>query len=164
MSFKQMIDSNLWYRDTEIILGGVKFTLNTDFWDNLIGNSVYEQVLLKAFNTHKDVSLLEDEKKSKLLLEVLKKHKCSEILKIIKDGFEPAKIDKKDISQFSDFRDAYYTVPYMLQNCGLKDVDYSKMGYMLRAEKRKDVADKKYGEIHMKTAAQLGLCRFERCL
>lgn len=63
-------------------------------------------------------------------------------MKIIKEGFEPAKIAKKDISQFSDFKDAYYTVPYMLKNCGLKDVDYSKMGYMLRDEKRKDVADK----------------------
>ena len=51
----------------------------------------------------------------------------------------------------------------MLQNCGLKDVDYSQMGYMLRDEKRKDIADKKYGENHMKTAAQLGLCRFEKC-
>lgn len=106
---------------------------------------------------------MEDEKKSALLLEVLKKYKCSDILKIIKEGFEPAKIAKKDISQFSDFKDAYYTVPYMLKNCGLKDVDYSKMGYMLRDEKRKDVADKKYGENHMKTAAQLGLCRFEKC-
>lgn len=118
---------------------------------------------MKVFYTHKDVSLLEDEKKSALLLEVLKKYKCSDILKIIKEGFEPAKIAKKDISQFSDFKDAYYTVPYMLKNCGLKDVDYSKMGYMLRDEKRKDVADKKYGENHMKTAAQLGLCRFEKC-
>jgi hypothetical protein len=45
----------------------------------------------------------------------------------------------------------------------MTDVDYSKMGYMLRDEKRKDVADKKYGENHMKTAAQLGLCRFEKC-
>jgi len=34
---------------------------------------------------------------------------------------------------------------------------------MLRNNKRKDIADKKYGENHMKTAAQLGLCRFDRC-
>ena len=163
MSFKQMIDSKLWYRDTEITLEGVKYTLNSEFWDNLIGNSANERALLKVFYTHTDTSLLEDEKKSALLLEVLKRHKCSEILKIIEDGFEPAEVDKKDISQFSDFKDAYYTVPYMLQNCGINDVDYSKMGYMLRDEKRKDVADKKYGENHMKTAAQLGLCRFEKC-
>ena len=158
-----MIDPNLWYRDTEITLEGVKYTLNSDFWNNLINNLANERALLKVFYTHTDASLLEDEKKSTLLLEVLKKHKCSDILKIIEDGFEPAKVDMKDISQFSDFKDAYYTVPFKLQNCGIKDVDYSKMGYMLRNEKRKEVADKKYGENHMKTAAQLGLCRFEKC-
>lgn len=163
MSFKQMIDSNLWYRDTEITLNEVKYTMNSEFWNNLIGNVANERALLKAFYTHADVSLIEDDTKSALLLEVLKKHKCSDILKIIEDDFTPAEVDKKDISQFSDFKDAYYTVPYMLQNCGIKDVDYSKMGYMLRDEKRKDVADKKYGENHMKTAAQLGLCHFEKC-
>ena len=36
-----------------------------------------------------------------------------------------------------------------------------KMGYMMRDEKRNDVADKKYGENHMKTSAQLGLCQFK---
>ena len=163
LSFKQMIDSTLWHRDTEIMLEGEKYTLNSDFWTNLVDNKVNERALLKAFYTHTDASLLEDESKSALLLEVLKKHKCSEILKIIADGFEPAEVDKKDISQFSDFKDAYYTIPFMLQNCGIKDVDYSKMGYMLREEKRKEIADKKYGENHMKTAAQLGLCRFEKC-
>lgn len=163
LSFKQMIDSNLWYRDTEITMEGIKYTMDNEFWSNLIGNDAYERALLKAFYTHVDASLINDEKKSEFLLEVLKKYKCSEILKIIEDGFVPAEVDKKDISQFSDFKDAYYTVPYMLQNCGMTDVDYSKMGYMLRDEKRKDIADKKYGENHMKTAAQLGLCRFEKC-
>ena len=163
MSFKQMIDSKLWYRDTEITMDEVKYTMNSDFWSNLLGNAAYERALLKAFYTHADASLINDEEKSKLLLDILKRYKCKEILKIIEDGFIPAEVDKKDISQFSDFKDAYYTVPFMLHNCGMTDVDYSKMGYMLRSEKRKDVADKKYGENHMKTAAQLGLCRFEKC-
>ena len=162
MSFKQMIDSNLWYRDTEVTLEGKKYILNSEFWDNLIGNSANERALLKVFYTHIDSNLLEDENKSALLIEVLKKYKCSEMLRIIEDDFKPTKVDKKDISQFSDFRDAYYTVPYLLQNCGSKDVDYSKMGFLLRETKRKEVADKKYGENHMKTAAQLGLCRFEK--
>lgn len=163
MSFKNMIDSNLWYRDAEIMLEGVKYTMNNDFWNNLIGNPINERVLLKAFYTHADVSLIEDESKSELLLNVLKKYKCSDILEIIKDGFVPTEVDKKDISQFSDFKDAYYTVPFILKNCGITDVDYLKMGYMLRDNTRKDIADKKYGENHIKTAAQLGLCRFERC-
>ena len=37
------------------------------------------------------------------------------------------------------------------------------MGYMLRSEKRKEVADKKYGENHIKTAASMGLCSFSKC-
>ena len=163
MSFKNMVDSNLWYRDTEIVLEGVKYTMNNDFWNNITDNPNNERVLLKAFYTHSNASLIEDESKSELLLKVLKKYKCSDILEIIKDGFVPAEVDKKDISQFSDFKDAYYKVPYMLKNCGIKDVDYSRMGYMLRDNTRKDVADKKYGENHIKTAAQLGLCRFEKC-
>ena len=35
---------------------------------------------------------------------------------------------------------------------------------MLRVEKRKEVADKKYGENHIKTAAQMGLCSFRNCM
>lgn len=163
MSFKQMIDPSLWYRDTEINLYGEKHTMDSAFWNNIIGNPTNEHVLLKAFYTHADDSLIEDNTKAELLVEVLKKYKCSDILKIIADGFVSAEIDKKDISQFSDFKDAYFTVPYLLQNCGITDVDYSKMGYMMREDKRNDIADKKYGENHMKTAAQLGLCSFKKC-
>lgn len=163
MSFKQLIDPVLWYRDTEIILDGERCVMDTDFWNNIIGNNHNERVLLKAFYTHADDSLLEIEEKSALLIKTLLKYKCSEILEIIRDGFVPNKIDKKDISQFSDFKDAYYTVPYILKNCGITDVDYSRMGYMMRDEKRNDVADKKYGENHMKTSAQLGLCQFRKC-
>ena len=163
MSFKQMIDSCLWYRDTEIIMEGEKYIMNSEYWNNLLGNIDNEKALLKAYYSHVDDSIINDEVKSGLLVEVLKKYKCSDILKIIEDGFVPFDVDKKDISQFSDFKDAYYTVPFKLQNCGITDVDYLQMGYMLRSEKRKDIADKKYGENHIKTAAQLGLCRFEKC-
>lgn len=163
MSFKQMIDSNLWYRDTEIIMEGEKIVMNSEFWNNLLGNAANEKALLKAYYSHVDDSIINDEEKSGFLLEVLKKYKCRDILKIIEDEFAPFDVDKKDISQFSDFKDAYLTVPLKLQNCGITDVDYQQMGYMLRSERRKDVADKKYGENHIKTAAQLGLCRFEKC-
>ncbi len=163
MSFKQMIDPTLWYRDTEIIFKENKYVMDSEFWMNLVGNSINERVLLKAYYTHADASLLEDETKSLLLIETLKKYKCSEILEIIRDGFVPSEVEKKDITQFSDFRDAYYTVPYMLQYSKIPDIDYSKMGFLLRDTRRKEGADKKYGENHMKTAFQLGLCRFEKC-
>lgn len=163
MSFKQMINPILWYRDTEIIIDGVKHTMNNDFWSNIIGNTINERVLLKAFYTHADESLIEMEERSAVLLKTLQKYSCDDILKIISDGFIPNKIDKKDISQFSDFKDAYYRVPFVLKNCGQTDVDYSQMGYMMGGEKRNDVANKKYGENHVKTSAQLGLCHFYRC-
>ena len=160
LSFREMIDPDLWYRDTEIVLNGTKYVMDSSFWDNILGNTINEHVLLKAYYTHADDSLIEDPEKCKVLLEVLKKTRCSEILGIISDGFKPYHYEKKDITQFSDFKDAYYMVPYLLANCGCKDVGYEKMGYMLRQDKRNAVADKKYGENHMKTAAQLGLCKF----
>lgn len=163
LSFKQMIDSRLWYRDTKIIFKGKEYVMNEDFWNNVIGNPAKENALLKAYYTHADDDLINDNNKSELLLKVLQRHSCAEILELIKEESVLFKIDKKDIPQFSDFKDAYYNVPFRLANCGLKDVDYLRMGYMLRVEKRKDVADKKYGENHIKTAALMGLCNFVKC-
>lgn len=163
LSFKKMIDPSLWHRDTVIYMNDKKYTMDSEFWNNILGNPINEHVLLKAFYTHSEPSILENVDKSNTLISVLKSYKCKDILEIIREGFAPFPIDKKDISQFSDFKDAYYSVPYMLLNSGCTDVDYSQMGYLLRIEKRKDVADKKYGENHMKTAAQLGLCTFAKC-
>ena len=158
-----MINPMLWHRDVEIMMEGNKYVMDSDFWANVVGNPTNEKVLLKAFYTHAEEGMLDNKEKSESLMAVLKQYKCSEILRIIEDGFTPYEIDKKDISQFSDFKDAYYFVPMKLKGCGIKNVDYSKMGYLLQKEKRKDVADKKYGENHMKTCAQLGLCHFEKC-
>lgn len=163
LSFKQMIDKKLWYRDTQITLRGKEYIMNEDFWNNLLGNQENELALLKAYYTHVDDDLIVNQTKCTLLLEVLQRHSCAEILSLIKEGDDLFEIDKKDIPQFSDFKDAYYKVPYMLANCGTKDVGYNEMGYMLRNENRKEVADKKYGENHIKTAALMGLCSFKKC-
>lgn len=163
LSFKQMIDPSLWYRDTKILMKGKEYIMNDEFWNNLLRNQDNENALLKAYYTHADEDLITDQNKCELLLKVLQRHSCAEILDLIKDESVMFDIDKKDIPQFSDFNDAYYKVPFVLANCGLQDVDYLKMGYMLRSEKRKEVADKKYGENHIKTAAQMGLCSFAKC-
>lgn len=163
MSFKQMIDPSLWYRDTRITMKGTDYVMDQKFWDNLFDSSVHEDVLLKAFYTHSDDSLLTDMDKCKMLVNVLMKHSCADIIELIKEDDELFEIDKKDIPQFSDFKDAYFSVPFNLANCGMKDVGYLQMGYMLRNEKRKEVADKKYGENHIKTAAAMGLCSFYKC-
>lgn len=163
LSFKKMIDPALWERDIEIDMDGVKYVMNEEFWSTVLGDKEKERVLLKAFYTHIDDSLIEKPEKSNLLMKVLKKYSCQEIIDLIRIDFKAFIVDKKDISQFSDFKDVYYTVPYKLANCGQKDIDYAQMGYMLRTECRKEVADKKYGENHIKTAAQMGLCSFQKC-
>ena len=163
LSFKQMIDPQLWYRDTKIKLKGKEYIMNEDFWHNLLGNPDNELALLKAYYTHIDNDLITNQTKCELLLKVLQRHSCAEIVNLIKEENVLFKIDKKDVPQFSDFKDAYYQVPYLLANCGIKDVDYNKMGYMLRSKTRKEVADKKYGENHIKTAAQMGLCSLVKC-
>lgn len=163
LSFKPLIDPNLWYRPTKIIVQNIDIIFDNIFWGNVIGNKMHETALLKAFYTHADDTLINDENKCDILLSVLDKYTCKEILEIIRTEASLFSIDKKDIPQFSSFKDAYYNVPFILANCGLQNIGYDRMGYMLRNDKRKKIADKKYGENHMKTAAQMGLCSFNKC-
>lgn len=163
LSFKQMKDPKLWYRDTKIMLRGKEYIMNEEYWNNLLGNSDNELALLKAYYTHTDDDIITNQTKCELLLKVLKNHTCTEIINLIKEEDLLFKIEKKDIPQFSDFKDAYFKVPFLLAHCGEEDVDYNQMGYMLRSGSRKEVADRKYGENHIKTAAQMGLCNFVRC-
>ena len=163
MSFKQMIDPSLWYRPTSIVLKGKEYIMNDDFWSTVLGDTIKEHALLKAFYTHADDTLLSDETKASLLLQVLGKYSCKEIMALISEEDQLFVIDKKDIPQFSDFEDAYYAVPKKLVNCGDRNIDYERMGYMLDGALKKGVANKKYGENHIKTAASMGLCSFSRC-
>ena len=67
--------------------------MNNDFWNNIIGNTTNEHILLKAFFTHADESLLEMEDRAAILLKTLQKYSCKDCLNIISDGFVPNKID-----------------------------------------------------------------------
>lgn len=91
------------------------------------------------------------------IIKALLKYSPREIIEIVKPVFRPFVIQKKDVPQFSDLLTTF-RIPSILKNCGLNGVGYEQMGYMLRNEKRKAVADMKYGENHMKTAEQMGLC------
>lgn len=83
---------------------------------------------------------------------------CQEIIKIIKDKGGDFGILPGDVPQFSSFNDCVYKVPILVRDCGLEDLTYTRLGFMLRTKPRKDGADMKYGENHSKTAAQMGLC------
>ncbi len=88
----------------------------------------------------------------------ISKYTITEILHVILENYVPFVIDKSDIPQFSDFNACVNSVPRILLYSGVDGISYQQMGYMLRQNRRSVVADKKYGENHMKTAALMGLC------
>lgn len=98
-----------------------------------------------------------------LLLSILSKFSCVEIIEILKQNFHPYVLEAKDIPQFSNFETCYYRVPHDLEASGLESVSFDKMGFFLRDNgPRKEGADKKYGENQAKTSAMLGLCTVSR--
>jgi len=83
---------------------------------------------------------------------------CVEIVHIIQSVGIHYKISYGDVPQFSCLDDCYYKVPLLVKDCGIEDLSYSQLGFMLRTQPRKESADMKYGENQSKTAAQMGLC------
>lgn len=117
--------------------------------------------IIRRVEMHKYYKYAEDDIKTAGRLTVLlSTYPTADILEIIEKDFTPFAIEKKDVPQFSDI-DNVCKVPYLLCNCGLSSVDYAQMGYMLRNDRRGLVADRKYGENHLKTACQMGLCSIE---
>ena len=120
-----------------------------------------EKILIRAFYSQ-SLDLDSNVNKGELVLHTLLKFSCNSILNLILENFNYFSIEKKDIPQFSDINDCFDKVPFLLENCGIDGVDYRQMGYLLRTEPRKEGADKKYGENHMKTAALMGLCSIKK--
>ncbi|MBQ0143133.1 MAG: hypothetical protein KBT06_10150 [Prevotellaceae bacterium] len=96
-----------------------------------------------------------------IILRLLLKTKCRDIIGIIKQDFDSFKINKSDICQFSSFDDCYYRVIDLIIRSGIEGVSWERMGFMLRSKPRTTVADTKYGENHGKTAVMMGLCRMD---
>ena len=67
-------------------------------------------------------------------------------------------IDSTDMPQLSDFNAAFYDVVYKLKNAGDKGFRYVDIGILLQNDgvKRKDMANRKYGENHAKASEYLG--------
>lgn len=62
-----------------------------------------------------------------------------------------------DIPQFSSLDDCWNVIDKLVRS-GLDGVNYKKIGFFLRAYPKKEMADQKYGENHIKCAALMGLC------
>lgn len=83
---------------------------------------------------------------------------CEEIIRVIKNIGLIFEISHGDVPQFSSLEDCVYKVPPLVKDCGIENLTFTQLGFMLRTKPRKDSADMKYGENQSKTAAQMGLC------
>lgn len=83
---------------------------------------------------------------------------CVEIIRVIKKTGIIFEISHGDVPQFSSLEDCVYKVPLLVKDCGIDELSYTQLGFMLRTKPRKEGADMKYGENQSKTAAQMGLC------
>ena len=87
---------------------------------------------------------------------------CEEIIRIIKKVGHNFEILHGDVPQFSSLEDSVFRVPYLVKDCGIENLTFTQLGFMLRTKPRKDGADTKYGENQSKTAAQMGLCSINK--
>lgn len=83
---------------------------------------------------------------------------CGEIIRVIQKIGILFEISHGDVPQFSSLEDCVYKVPLLVKDCGIDELSYTQLGFMLRTKPRKEGADMKYGENQSKTAAQMGLC------
>jgi len=92
------------------------------------------------------------------LFSILLETECHDIIDMIRKLEFTFNIGTSDIPQFSNLMDSIFKVPVLVRDCGIEDLSFTQLGFMLRVKPRKEGADFKYGENHAKTAAQMGLC------
>ena len=126
-----------------------------------------QEALINAFYSHKlhveDMCNLQYPSESIMglcedIISCLLEVECKDIIQVIqKNGFNFG-IASGDVPQFSSLDDCVYKVPVLVKDCGIDELTYTQLGFMLRTKPRKEGADMKYGENQSKTAAQMGLC------
>lgn len=80
-------------------------------------------------------------------------------LTFIKEDSQTPCVLSSDVPQFSSIDSATSTICNVLSNRPLKGYKFEEIGEMLLPDRQADiVANKKYGENHVKTASDLGLC------
>ena len=124
-----------------------------------------EKNIIQAFYRHTldlNARSIEAQVDSQVVLEILASTKCSVVMSMAFENFMPFELRKCDVPQFSSIEDCFRQVPNLIVNSGLDGISFERMGYLLRSERRKPGADKKYGENHMKTAALMGLCTINK--
>jgi hypothetical protein len=99
---------------------------------------------------------IESSKIANWFINILLDATWDEIFNALQNRINPEKINKSNISQFSNILYAIEKVPYHIYS-GEVDLSYEEMGYQLDGKQKNTVARRKYGENHAKFAAQLDL-------
>lgn len=148
------------------------FVLDDKFWIDALYVKENASEIIRLFYRH-DLPLskitksfptivLTDNQIYDIILRVLIKTPCSEIISILKLEGVIFDIKKADICQYSSFEDCYYRVINLTVRSGIEGIAWDRMGFLLRTSPRSKMADTKYGENHGKTAVQLGLCQMDK--
>lgn len=124
-------------------------------------------IILSFFNDN--ISLKKEDYASKeeytavihYLITLLSGTTPADLIETIKKNYKHKEITSRDIPQFSDLSVALYDTPQKLHEQNARDLTYEQVGQLLWDSPRDIGADKKYGENHAKTAAQIGLTSVE---
>lgn len=145
--------------------------LTNNFWNSVIGDDSKEKTVLRMYyRRHLDIECFDKELKlcaissvevAKIIISIMQKHSCKEILNILSHEWEPYPIDKKDICQYSDFDDCYYNVVNMSIKSDIEGITWDKLGFLLQQKPASKIARMKYGENHGKVAIAMGLMSFD---
>lgn len=95
---------------------------------------------------------------AKKVLEALAAIPTEDILRELQQMPISNKFSSYNIPQFSSLDDCFNSIDKLIRS-GLDGINFARMGYLLRTNKRKKGADCKYGENHAKCAELMGLCR-----
>ena len=143
-------------------------------WDVILsnkGNAEIEKEFIKLYFT-KEIDLLcldynnsecntNSSEAAIYIKDILLKYTVNEIIEIIKDAENKEEVHQDNIPQMSEFDDAAYNVINILIDSQIENMNFSDMGYYLRANNNpnsiKDGALKKYGENHTKVATLMDL-------
>lgn len=138
--------------------------LSIGFWDDILSDQSKQEKVIREYYRHEfsPSCTFAPLQVAKILLSIIGQYKVSDIISLLRDSFFPFHIAAKDIPQFSNFNDCYHNVVSCLVESGYESVNFGRMGFLLREAQRNDVADKKYGENHAKTAALMGLCNVNK--
>lgn len=142
-----------------------------DFWNSVIGdNSKEETVLRMYYSRHLNIECFDQKLKlcaisslevARIIISIMLKRSCQEILNIISYEWEPYPIDKKDICQYSDFDESYYNVVKLSIKSGIEGITWDRLGFLLQQKPASKIARQKYGENHGKVAIEMGLMTFD---